>query len=120
MALEQTGVLFKKYPVVSGTSKAGKQWEKQDFLIEQGDKYKNYIKFSLFGEKTSLITRISEGETVKVEFYVGCQGSAPNGEYYNNVNAVNVDVVLDNGNESYKPQKGDIKLDEEEDDQLPF
>ena len=78
MALEQSGVLFKKYPIVTGTSATGNNWEKQDFIVEQGDKYKNYIKFTLFGEKTGLLTRIDEGETVKVEFYLGSKGASKN------------------------------------------
>ena len=117
MALEQTGVLFKKYPIVTGTSAAGKNWEKLEFVIEQGDKYKNYIIFTLFGDKTSLISRISEGETVKVEFYIGSQKEASNGKFYNNVNAVNVDVVLDNGTSVVKPQN---TFNEPEEDDLPF
>ena len=119
MALEQSGVLFKKYPIVTGTSATGNNWEKQDFIVEQGDKYKNYIKFTLFGEKTGLLTRIDEGETVKVEFYLGSKGASKNGEFYNNVNATSVDVVLDNGNESYKPQAQNSTFAPSDDD-LPF
>lgn len=120
MALEQTGVLIKKLPIESGVSvTTGRPWEKQEFIIEQGDKYKNYISFSLFGEKTGLISRISEGETVKVEFYIGSQKPSASGKYYNNVNAVNVDVVLDNGNESIstKSQSNQFASD---DSDLPF
>ena len=119
MALEQSGVLFKKYPIVTGTSATGNSWEKQDFIVEQGDKYKNYIKFTLFGEKTGLLTRIDEGETVKVEFYLGSKGASKNGEFYNNVNATSVDVVLDKGNESYKPQAQNSTFAPSDDD-LPF
>ncbi|MHB8871874.1 MAG: DUF3127 domain-containing protein [Candidatus Doudnabacteria bacterium] len=94
MALELTGLVIEKLKLEEGISKAGKPWTKQEFIIETEEtQYPKKVAFSLMGDKTDLISRIDNGERVKVKFSIE---SRPFGEkWYSNINAFAVDVVLD-------------------------
>lgn len=119
MALELTGLVIAKLRPEDGVSKAGKAWNKQDFVIETEEQFPKKVALSLFGDKTDLISRIGEGEHVKVKFSIE---SRPFGDkWYSNINAFSVDVVLDDnrGESNIDALK---KKNEEEDDvnKLPF
>ena len=46
----------------SGTSKAGKQWKKQSFLVNTGAQYNPEVCFQLFGEdKITMVPSFAEG-----------------------------------------------------------
>jgi len=47
MSLAITGKLVKALDVESGTSKAGKEWKKQSFVIDTGAQYNPEVCFSL-------------------------------------------------------------------------
>jgi hypothetical protein len=69
----------------SGVSRAGKEWQKQEFVIETDEQYPRKVCFTLFGEKTSLINGLSEGEEVEVSFNL--ESREFNGKWYHNINA---------------------------------
>lgn len=123
MALELTGLVIEKLKLEEGVSKAGKPWTKMDFVIETEEaQYPKKTAFSLFGDKTDLISRIDVGERVKVKFSLE---SRPFGEkWYTNVNAFSVDVVLDgdSGNTGLKTLNPNSpeSANKPEDDDLPF
>jgi len=94
MALELIGLVVDKLKLEEGVSKAGKSWTKQDFVIETEEtQFPKKVAFSLFGDKTDLISRIDNGERVKVKFSI--ESREYNGKYFSNINAWAVDVVLD-------------------------
>ena len=94
MKYEATGKLVQKLPIQTGVSKAsGKDWEKQEFVIETDSKYDPNLCFNLFGDDVSKISRITEGETVKVGFYLSSKEF--NGRWFHNLQAKDVDVVLE-------------------------
>jgi len=124
MALELTGLVIEKLKLEEGVSKAGKSWTKQEFVIETEEtQYPKKVAFSLFGDKTDLISRIDIGERVCVKFSIE---SRPFGEkWYSNINAWSVDVVLDNvggdtGLKTLKPNQPDSDSSNPEEDDLPF
>ena len=73
----------------SGVSRAGKEWQKQEFVIETDEQYPRKVCFTLFGEKTSLVNNLSEGEEVEVSFNL--ESREFNGKWYHNINAWKID-----------------------------
>ncbi len=49
MALDITGKILQIMPPTSGTSKAGKDWVKQEFVIETQETYPKKVCISLMG-----------------------------------------------------------------------
>ena len=84
------GKLTKKIHPETGVSKAGKQWKKQSFVIDTGDKYNPEVCFNLFGhDKVALLDGFSIGEGVNVCF--NAQSREYNGKYYTNLEAWKID-----------------------------
>jgi len=70
----------------SGVSKAGKDWNKTDFLIQTvGDQYPKIICFTCFGDKTDMLENIKAGMTIDVSFNL--ESREYGGNYFHNVNA---------------------------------
>lgn len=119
MALELIGLVVAKLKLEEGVSKAGKSWTKQDFVIETEEtQFPKKVAFSLFGDKTDLISRIGNGERVKVKFSI--ESREYNGKYFSNINAWAVDVVLDDARGESNIDALKKKDDSEEDTGLPF
>lgn len=79
------GVVIHILDEQSGTSKAGKEWKKKDFVIETTDQYPKKVCFTLFGDKTDLLMNISQGQLVDVSFNL--ESREYNGRWFHNVNA---------------------------------
>ena len=86
--LQISGEITKILDVVSGVSKAGKEWNKQDFVLKTDDQYPKQVCFTLFGQNIEFLTGISEGTTVNVLFNIDSREF--NGKWYHNINALNV------------------------------
>lgn len=69
----------------SGVSRAGKEWNKQEFVIETEEQYPRKVCFTLFGDKTSLIEGLSAGQEVEVSFNL--ESREYNGKWFHNINA---------------------------------
>ena len=67
-----TGTIEKIKPVQSGTSKQGKEWQKQEFVVKTEDEYNNVYCFEVFGdEKVGNLTKYNkEGDKVTVQFNI--------------------------------------------------
>ena len=68
--LKVTGKITSILDVETGTSKAGKEWQKQSFVIDTEAKFNPEVCFSLFGEKTDLLSGLKTGDEVEVSFNV--------------------------------------------------
>ena len=69
MSLSIKGTIKQKLELEQGTSKAGKEWKSQSFVLDTGAQYNPDICFKLFGEdKINLITNLNEGTEVEVSF----------------------------------------------------
>ncbi len=89
MAYEQAGRIVKILEKQSGTSKAGKEWVKQSFVIDKGTEYNSEICFNLFGEyKVKLLDKYEVGSQVEVSFNVTSREY--NGQYYTSADAFRV------------------------------
>ncbi len=119
MSLAITGKLVKALDVESGTSKAGKEWKKQSFVIDTGAQFNPEVCFSLFGEdKIAMLQGINPGEEIEVSFNLSSREY--NGRYYHNIDAWRINraaaaVVAAPANEAPFPSEEDA-----EEDDLPF
>lgn len=92
--LKVTGRLTQILTPESGTSKAGKEWNKQEFVIETNDQYPKLVCFTLFGDKTDLISNIKLGNEVDVSFNL--ESREYNGRWFHNVNCWKIVLVGEN------------------------
>lgn len=101
MSLEVKGQLIQILPVQSGTSKAGKEWSKQEFIIETEEQFPKKVCFTLFGDKVSLLNGISVNDQVEVSFNV--ESREFSGRWYHNINAWRINPVQSSGGNDATP-----------------
>lgn len=93
MALTVKGKVTQVLKPESGVSKAGNEWNKQDFVIETDEQFPKKVCFTLFGDKTSLLNGLAAGTEVEVSFNI--ESREYNGKYFHNINAWKIDRVAD-------------------------
>ena len=120
MSLAVKGKLTKVLELETGTSKAGKEWKKQGFVIDSGDQFNPEICFSLFGDdKIGMLRNFGPGQEVEVSFNISSREF--NGKYYHNLDAWKItgaSVSSNSGQPVSQPSIEDAPSDEEDD--LPF
>ncbi len=89
MALSVKGKIERIIKPESGVSRAGKEWTKQEFVIETEEQFPKKVCFTLFGDKTSLISSLEAGEEVEVSFNI--ESREYNGKWFHNINAWKID-----------------------------
>lgn len=85
MALDITGKILQIMPTTTGTSKAGKDWVKQEFVIETQETYPKKVCISVMGDKTQELKKYVPGNEIKVS--LNLESREYNGKWYTNVNA---------------------------------
>ena len=117
MSLSIKGKLSSKLSIESGTSKAGKEWKKQSFIVDTGAQYNPEICFQLFGEeKIDILTNYNEGDEVEVAFNLSSREY--NGRYFHNVDAWRIEQITPRDT-SENENIPSFENNNEEDD-LPF
>jgi hypothetical protein len=83
--MEIVGTLIKKLDLETGTSKAGKEWQKQSCVVERpNEKYNKEICINAFGEeKINKLNKLSEGEDVTI--LCNIYSREFNGKYYTSI-----------------------------------
>ena len=81
--MEVTGKLVKKLELETGTSKAGKEWQKQSIVIDTGGEFNNEICVSAFGDKLEQMLKLEVGMEVLVLCNV--YSREYNGRYFHNI-----------------------------------
>ena len=118
MSLSVKGKLSSKLSVESGTSKAGKEWKKQSFVVDTGAQYNPEICFQLFGEdKIEMLNHHNEGDQVEVSFNLSSREY--NGRYFHNVDAWRIENIGASGVSAMK-EAPEFNAPATEDDDLPF
>ena len=112
--LKVKGKIVKILEVEKGTSKAGKEWQKQNFVIDTGSQYNPEVCFQLFGdEKIENLKKYNKvGQEVEVHFNVSSREY--NGRYFHNLDAWKI-VKASEEKVSPELNKSDV-----ENDDLPF
>ena len=120
MSLSVKGKISSKLSVESGTSKAGKEWKKQSFLVDTGAQYNPEICFQLFGnDKIAMLEHYNIGDQVEVSFNLSSREW--NGRYFHNVDAWKIEKIGEEIAETKhleEPPIFDAPASEEDD--LPF
>ena len=77
------GKLIRILPLESGVSKAGKEWQRQSILVEQGGDYNKEVVVGFFGDKIKQLRDLNEG--AKVDISVNVYSREYNGKYYHSI-----------------------------------
>lgn len=91
MSMQVKGTLLQILKLESGVSKAGKEWKKQDFVIETNEQFPKKVCFTLFGDKINLIDGTTEG--TEIEVFFSLESRDFNGKWYHNINAWKIESV---------------------------
>lgn len=112
--LKVKGKIVNILQVEKGTSKAGKEWQKQSFVIDTGAKYNPEICFQMFGDdKISMLNKYKEGQEVEVFFNVSSREY--NGKYFHNLDGWKI-----NSSEQSGSIGNELNNSDTENDDLPF
>lgn len=118
MSLVVKGKITKVLPKESGMSKAGKEWNKQGFVIDTGAQFNPEVCFSLFGgDKIAMLANFKEGQEVEVAFNVSSREF--NGKYYHNLDAWKINQATQSNTQS-APSPDLNNSDDEDGLDLPF
>lgn len=85
--LNISGIVLNILPLQSGTSKAGNQWQKQDFVLETQGQYPRKVCICLFGDNVAKFP-LAVGQSVTAS--VDIESREFNGRWYTDVRAWNV------------------------------
>lgn len=91
MSLQVKGKIEQILNPESGVSRAGKEWKKQEFVIETQEQFARKICFTLFNDKDSLLENVKTGDEVDVSFNI--ESREFNGKWYHNINAWKIDKL---------------------------
>ena len=82
--MDVRGTVVKIVPAESGTSKAGKEWNKQVIVVDTGAEYNPEIAVQAFGdEKIKDLNKLSVGDEVMIKCNVSSREY--NGKYFHNI-----------------------------------
>ena len=85
--LNISGIVLNILPLQSGTSKAGNQWQKQDFILETQGQYPRKVCICLFGDNVEKFP-LQIGQSVTASVDIESRGF--NGRWYTDIRAWNV------------------------------
>ena len=89
--MNEKGKLTQIMPVENGTSQAGKEWRKREFVIETEGQYPKKIAFTLFGDKVTIIENYNVGDMIDVHFNL--ESREYNGKWFHNVSCWKIEKV---------------------------
>ncbi|QYH40278.1 DUF3127 domain-containing protein [Algoriphagus sp. NBT04N3] len=116
--MELSGKVIQKLPEVSGNSKSGNAWRKQEFIIETPGQYPKKVCVAIWGDKIDQFgMEVGENVTMSVDV----ESREYNNRWYTEVKAYRVDKNGGNGSapSSNAPEVDTFYSDSEE-DKLPF
>lgn len=80
--MEISGKIIAVLPLQSGTSKAGRAWKKQEYVLETQDTYPRKVKFDFFGDRVDQYP-LAIGDDVTVSFDI--ESREFNGRWYTDI-----------------------------------
>ena len=119
--LEMTGKVIAILDKKSGTSKAGKEWVSQEYVIETSDQYPRKCCFALFGEERLTACNIQMGETITA--YLDIDARQWEQRWFNSISAWKIERPSDAGTQeqaTQQPAPNDIPSAGQQGDDLPF
>ncbi len=85
MALDITGKIIQIMAATGGVSKAGKEWTKQEFVIETQEQYPRKVMISVMGDKVNELQKFAVGNEIKASLNI--ESREYNGRWYTDVRA---------------------------------
>lgn len=121
--MEIKGKIILVMPAQGGTSKAGNEWKKQDYVLETTDsQYPKKVCFNIFGADKIEQNKVEVGDDVLVSFDL--ESREFNGRWYTDVRAWRIEKVAADqmGQQSAPVPPVDffINQDQSSNDDLPF
>lgn len=78
------GILQRILPMQSGTSKAGNEWQKVEFIVEEtGSQHPDVLCITALNDHVQDLVGFNSGDAVEVEF--SCRCNEYNGRVYNSL-----------------------------------
>ncbi|MEG1643865.1 MAG: DUF3127 domain-containing protein [Bacteroidales bacterium] len=114
--METKGKIVHLLPLQSGTSQSGKEWKKQEFIVETQEQYPKKICMHLFGDRVDQYP-VAEGDDITVNFDV--ESREYNGRWYTNVNVWKLEKGISMASDTYAAPSPTFEPQSETDD-LPF
>lgn len=90
--MEIKGNVYQISEVQKGTSKSGKEWTRQNLVIDTGDEYNPHLSISFLGEKCSLLNNLKINDVVNV--HINLSSKEWSGKWFTNVNGWKIDLVI--------------------------
>ena len=111
--MEITGTITKKLDIQSGVSKAGKEWRKQEIVVDMNKDFNSEACISFFGDdKLAMISGFEIGNDVTVG--VNVSSKAWKDRYFHSIDGWRIDLVAQS-----KPS-GALETQEDTSGDLPF
>ena len=98
--MEIEGLVLAIMPPTNGISRSGKEWYKQEFVLETREQYPKKVVFSRMNKEKIDKYPISQGQAVKVSFDIDAREF--NGKWYNSLTAWKVEGI-----------EGDVSIQQE-------
>ena len=125
MTLQVKGKLIQKLPTESGEGKNGR-WEKKQFVIETDEQYPKKICILLWGDKLSMLEKVTEGDLLTVS--INIESREYNSRWYTDVRAWRIEKDADEGSsvapapaaKAAMPTEPPADLGMPQEDDLPF
>jgi hypothetical protein len=114
--MDLSGKITSQLPEVSGSSKSGNAWRKQEYILETGGQYPKKVCVSIWGDKIDQFS-LKVGEQVNLGIEV--ESREYNGRWYTEVKAYKVDRSQ-GGGMPVGPPDVDTFYEAADEDKLPF
>ncbi len=114
--MDLSGKVISQLAEVSGSSKSGNAWRKQEYIVETGGQYPKKVCVAIWGDKIDQFG-LKVGEQVNLGIEV--ESREYNGRWYTEVKAYKVDRSQ-GGGMPVGPLDVDTFYETSEDDKLPF
>lgn len=114
--MDLSGKVINQLQEVSGNSKSGNAWRKQEYIIETGGQYPKKVCISVWGDKIDQFgLKVGEQVTLGIDL----ESREYNGRWYTEVKAFKVDRSQGGSGPAMTPDV-DSFYSESEEDKLPF
>jgi len=77
--------------IQTGKTQTGKEWKRQNLVIDTGDDYNPHLSISFLGEKCSLLNNLKINDEVNV--HINLSSKEWSGKWFTNVNGWKIDLV---------------------------
>lgn len=114
--MDLSGKIINQLQEVSGNSKSGNAWRKQEYILETGGQYPKKVCVAVWGDKIDQFA-LKVGEQVTLGIDV--ESREYNGRWYTEVKAYKADRTSGGGGMPQMPEV-DTFYSESEEDKLPF